>query len=220
MLKTRHIVAVVFASFFTINTASALEMTSRQVRLGSSLTLASAQKAAEKLFKLDAEGNEPILLLIGTRDGYAPAAMVVVDAISVIRSKVYAVIQAEAFGPGAVVAIFCNKRFAFPHASFLFNKLEYENKKTMKEKPPLPVKAANAYLNRINGKIAKKVGLSLKAFTKKSEAGWFLTAEEAKKNDIIDEIVERVNWVDLVVETVEIKRSSTIKEKRPILSPK
>jgi ATP-dependent Clp protease protease subunit len=195
-------------------------MTQRQVRLGEKLTLATAQTAAEKLFKFDASGNEPILLLIGTREGFAPAAMVVVDAIAAVRSKVYAVIQSEAFGPGAVVALFCDRRYAFPHASLLFNKLAYESEKIMKEKPPLPVEAANAYLERINKKVAKKIRLTFKEFNKRSEKGWFLTAQQAKKQGLIDEIVERVQWVELVVETVEIKRSSTIKEKRRLPSPR
>jgi ATP-dependent Clp protease protease subunit len=200
--------------------ASALEMTERQVRLDASLTMKSAQTVADKLFKLDAEGTEPILLIISTREGFAPAAMVVADAIRALRSKVYAVIQSEAFGPGAVVALFCHKRFAFPHAAILFKKLEYADKKVMEKTPPLPVAAAQKYLDHIYSILAKKTRMSLKKFKEKSDKGWYLTAAEAKKHGLIDEVVNRVDWVELVIETIEIKRSSTVKEKRPLPSAK
>ena len=114
--------ALLLSLSLTFSSASALELTARQVNVGAQLTMAAAQTVAEKLFKLDAAGTEPIILVIGTRGGYAPAAMVVVDAINATRSKVYGLIQSEAFGAGALVAAFCDRRYAFPHASFLFRR--------------------------------------------------------------------------------------------------
>jgi ATP-dependent protease ClpP protease subunit len=100
---------------------------------------ARIELAAEELFKLDAAGQEPILLFINTRSGYAPAAMVVVDAIRSLKSKVHAVIQPEAFGVGAIVAVHCEKRFAFPSATVVFGKVGYDSEKLMKDEPPICV---------------------------------------------------------------------------------
>ena len=196
--------------------AGALEMTERQVKIGPELTIPAARTAAEALFKLDAAGSEPILLVIDVRSGFAPAAMVVVDAVAALRSKVYAVIHSEAFGPGAVVAVFCARRFMFPHASMLFSPLLYESEKTMKESPPLPVEAANAHIDRIYQAVGKQIGMSADELKKKSQANWFLTAEEAKKAGLVDEVVSQVTWQELVTETVEIKKTSTLTEKRPL----
>lgn len=196
--------------------ASALEMTDRQVALGPELKMSDAHKAAEKLFKLDAMGSEPILLVIATRSGYAPAAMVVADAISAIKAPVYAVIPSEAFGAGAIVAAFCAKRYAFPHAQILFYRLEYDSEKTMKEEPPLPLQHANAYLDRVYESAAKRLGMRAGEFRQKAEAGWYLSAEAARKARVVTEVVQRVSWIDLVVETVEIKRTATTKKERPI----
>jgi ATP-dependent protease ClpP protease subunit len=201
--------------FVTVRAARALEMTDRQVRLERELTIGSASKAAEELFKLDAAGNEPILLIIGTRSGYLPAAMVVVDAIGALHSKVHAVIQPEAFGPGAIIAAFCDKRFAFANASVLFNKFEYESEKVMKDSPPLPAAAAQIYVDRTYALVAKRLGLATDDFKKKAEAGWFLSAQEAKQAAVVTDIVDHVSWVELVVETIEVKKTATIKEKRP-----
>ncbi len=196
--------------------ASALEMTDRQVKLGKELTMSGAQKIASRLFKLDAAGDEPILLVISTRSGYAPAAMVVVDAIGAVKSDVYAVIQSEAFGVGALVAVFCKRRYAFPHAAVLFTKLQYASDKVMKDRPPLPVEAANAYTDRIYTALAKRLNMKPDVFRGKAEKSWYLTSDEAKREGVVTEVVDSVKWIDLVVETIEVKRQSTIKRKRPI----
>lgn len=213
--RTRMIVAT-FALLLVCAPASALEMTSRQVKMGKDLSMSAAQKIAGELFKLDAAGDEPILLMIGTRTGYAPAAMVVVDAIAALRSDVYAVIQSEAFGVGAVVASFCKRRYAFTHASVLFTKLEYDSEKTMKEKPPLPVEAAEQYLDRVYAAVAERLDKNAEKFKELSTKRWYLSADQAKREGVVTEVVKGVKWIDLVVETVEVKKTSTVKRKRPL----
>ena len=209
---------LLLASLALTTQANALELTERQVKLDRELSISGASKAAEDLFKLDAAGQEPIVLIISTRSGFLPAAMVLVDAIAATRSPVYAVVQPEAFGVGAVVAAFCEKRYAFANATLLFNKFEYEAEKVMKESPPLPLAAAEAYVTRVYGLVAKRLGLSEADFRKKAEAGWFLTAEDAKSAGLVTEIVDKVSWVELVIETVEVKRVATLKGKQPALS--
>lgn len=195
--------------------ASALEMTSRQVEIGPKLTMAHAQKAAAELFKLDATGSEPILLMIGVRTGYAPATMVLVDAIqSLQQARVYGVVHSEAIGAGAIIAAFCHRRFAFPHASFMVNKLEYDSEKAMTEEPPLPVAAATRVLDRAYATVAKRLGMKTADFKSKAEAGWYMSAEDAKKAKIVDEIVTKVTWIDLVQETTEIKKTNVFKLKK------
>lgn len=195
--------------------ASSLELTERQVRLERELTPQSASKVAEELFKLDAAGQEPIVLFINTRSGYAPAAMVVVDAIRSLRSKVHAVIQPEAFGVGAIVAVHCEKRFAFPSATVVFGKVSYDSDKIMKDEPPLPVAAADAYVDRVWASAGKRIGLSGADLEKKAEAGWVLTADEAKAAGVVTDLVDRVDWVELIIETVEVKKTATLKSKGP-----
>ncbi len=191
-------------------------MTDRQVKIGKDLTMSGAQKAASELFKLDAVSDEPILLIISTRSGFTPAAMVVVDAIRAVKSKVYAVIQSEAFGPGAIIAVFCDKRYAFTHASVLFTKLEYDKEKVMKERPPLPVEAANQWLDRVYAVTASRLNLEAAVLEERAEKGWYLNAEQAKQQGIVTEVVDKVTWVNLVVETLEVKRTSTLKTKAPV----
>jgi ATP-dependent protease ClpP protease subunit len=197
--------------------ALALELTDRRVTIGTELSLSAARSIADKLFRMDATSMEPILLYINTRRGYTPAAMVIVDAIAAVKSKVYGVVQAEAFGPGAVVAAFCDQLYLFPHASLLYEKLEYDSERTMKEKPPLPIAAATGYLDRARNALAKRLHISPQTYIKRvKDGGWYLTAAEAKQTRIVTGIVDTVTWVDLVTETVEIKRTRTSKEKETI----
>ena len=197
-------------------TATAIELTQRQVPLDKSLSIGGAQKAAQKLFQLDAKGNEPIFLIIRTRSGFAPAAMILVDAIGAVEAPVHAVIQPEAFGVGAIVAAFCDKRYAFPNASVLFSKLEYASEKAMKDKPPLPQEAADAYVARVWKATGKRLDISAEKLTEKASKGWFLSADEAKRVGLVHEIITKVNWTQLAVETVEVKRTTVKKVKRPL----
>lgn len=198
----------------------ALELTERTIRLDREITMSHASKVAEDLFKLDAAGHEPIALIVATRSGYVPAAMVIVDAIGAVESPVVAVIQPEAFGVGALIASFCDKRFAFPNASVLISKLEYESEKVMKDNPPLPAAAAEAYVARVYAQLGKRLGLDGAELRKKAEAGWFLTADDAKKAGLVTDIVDKVAWTELVIETVEVKRTATVKGKQPALDHK
>ncbi len=213
-----RIAALLLLAFST--NASALELTERLIRLDRELTIPHAAKVAEELFKLDAAGREPIVLVVATRSGFVPAAMVLVDAIGAVESPVFALIQPEAFGVGALVAAFCDKRYAFPNSAVLVSKLEYEAEKVMKDSPPLPAAAAETYVARIYELYAKRLGLKPAELRTRAEAGWFLTAEDAKAAGFVTDVVDRVAWTELVVETVEVKRTATVKAKRPALDAK
>ena len=106
MKNAMYAALVAAALLVLVPTASALELTQRQVQIDKDLSMNAAHKVARKLFKLNSAGNEPIFLIISTRSGFAPAAMVVADAIGAIESPVHAVVQPEAFGVGAIIAIF------------------------------------------------------------------------------------------------------------------
>ena len=200
----------------TASSAMALELTERRVTVGTELSLSSARTIADKLFQLDARSDEPIYLFINTRRGYTPAAMVVVDAIGAVKSKVFGVVTAEAFGPGAIVAAFCDRLYMFPHAALLYQPLEYDSARVMKEKPPLPVESANSYLSRVHGQLSKKLKISKKEYISRTEKGWYLTATDAKRAKISTETVTAVNWIPLVTETVEIKSTTTSKQKTTV----
>jgi ATP-dependent protease ClpP protease subunit len=216
-MKNKKLSALLVAAALlsVASTATALELTQRQLRIDKDLSMTTAHKVAQKLFKLDSAGHEPIFLIISTRSGFAPAAMVVVDAIDAVESPVYAIVQPEAFGVGAIVASFCDKRFAFRNASVLFSKLEYAPEKKMKDAPPLPQTAADAYVQRIWKATAKRLGLDADELAEKATKGWFLTADEARKVGVVTDIIDKVTWVNLVIETTEIKRTTVNKVKRP-----
>ncbi len=220
-LHTRNLVALACAVVLGATaglgqTAAALELTERQVKLGPELNIPAARKAAEDLFKLDAQGDEPIYLIIDVRSGFTPAALVLVDAIAAVKSKVHAVIHSEAIGAGAVVAIFCHKRAMFPNATLLFTAFQYDNEKTMKEQPPVPATVATTILERAYATVAKRAGLGQDELKQKANNGWYLTAAEAKKAGLVDEIVERVTWQELATELIEVKKTSTVRETRPL----
>ena len=85
----------------------------------------------------------------------------------------------------------------------------------MKDAPPLPKTAADAYIQRIWNTTAKRLGLDVDELTEKATKGWFLTADEARKVGAVTDIIDKVTWVNLVVETTEIKRTTVNKVKRP-----
>jgi len=214
-MKKISLLCFILALGLASQSAMALELTDRRVTIGTELSLSSARTVADKLFQLDARSEEPIYLFINTRRGYTPAAMVVVDAIAAVKSKVIGVVQAEAFGPGAVVAAFCDRLYMFPHAALLYQPLEYDSKRVMKENPPLPLESATAYLDRVREALSKRLRISTSDYKSRTEKGWYLAAVAAKRAKIGAQVVERVHWTQLVTETVEIKSTTSTKEKTP-----
>jgi len=65
--------------------------------------------------------RKPIKLLINSPGGYLTDAFTIIDAIKMSKTPVIGVCTGTAYSGGFFILVCCDKRVAYPHASFLFH---------------------------------------------------------------------------------------------------
>lgn len=202
MLKRSLLVAIVL---LTATSALGLELTSRQVHLTGSVSLSRARDITKELIKFNSISHDPIFLMINSPGGSVAAGFVLIDVMAAIESPVYAVIESAAYSMGAIIAVYCKRRYMYPHATLMFHEASYG---TLGEDPTIRSRIGfnTKYLDRIHKEVAKKIGLTHEAYRKKIRDGWWLLADEAKRHRIIDEVVTKLTYRRLFVEKITIKK--------------
>lgn len=192
-----------------------LTLTNRSVSLTGKLTLAMVEKTAEKLIELDSISAEPIYLKINAEGDALEAAFALVDTVRAIRSPVVAVVQSRAYEAAAVLAVLCEKTYAYPNAVFLFTPVD---KVSTELKPPKD--PDEAFLHRfradVYGTVAKAIGLAPGDYEAKIKDGWWLTAEEAVAAKVADGVVDGISFREIFLETTEVKTTVTTIEERQL----
>ena len=67
------------------------------------------------------EERKPIKLLINSTGGYLADGLTIIDAIKMSKTPVIGICTGTAYSGGFFILISCDKRYAYPHASFLFH---------------------------------------------------------------------------------------------------
>ena len=153
----------------------------------------TANMIIAQLLYLDAEDSEKeINLYINSPGGLVTAGLAVYDTIQYIKSPVTTICMGQAMSFGAVLlaAGTKGKRYALPHSRIMIHQpliwgglsgqvtdIEIESKELAENK------------NRLIEILAKHTGQTPEKVRKDSERNYYLSAEEAKKYGIIDEIL-------------------------------
>lgn len=115
-------------------TASALELTQRQVQVSGKLDVSSAGKLSEKLLAFDAQGTAPIHILVSATSGTAQGVLLLADTIRSVESPVVAVVTTHVRGAGAALVVFADHVLVYPSSGLVFTEVPYEGVK--KYEPP------------------------------------------------------------------------------------
>ena len=191
-----------------------LQITSRNVALTGEIKLAKVEKTAAKLMELDGISHDPIFLKINAFGDNIEAAFALVDTIRAIRSPVHAVIESRAYDMGAVVALACARTYIYPNAVVMLRAVEKVSTEAKVAKEPDEV-FLKKFAERTHRFIAESIGMPLARYEEKVQAGWWLTAHEAVKAGIADEVVGSLGFRELFIEKTEIKTTvTTIEEKQ------
>ena len=153
----------------------------------------TANMIIAQLLYLDAEDSEKeINLYINSPGGLVTAGLAVYDTMQYIKSPVTTICMGQAMSFGAVLlaAGTKGKRYALPHSRIMIHQpliwgglsgqgtdIEIESKELAENK------------NRLIEILAKHTGQTPEKVRKDSERNYYLSAEEAKKYGIIDEIL-------------------------------
>jgi len=223
------------------SSAAALDLTQRKVSVDGNLNVNSATKIAEKLIAFDARAEAPITMMITATSGSAQGVQLIADTIRSLKSPVVAAVITQVHSAGAALAPFADRVLVYPSAGFVFTELTYEGvKKPEPPRPAAPAPAAGmteppksepepepeqvllqaarkAYLERFNARLAKRIRWSPKKLAKKIAAGGFVvTAEDAVRQKIADEVVEYITYTELPETKRELKVITTDKRSRPV----
>lgn len=190
------------------NGGAAVVVTNRLIELSSGINMGSIKDAQKKLLKYDQESNEPIWIRINSPGGSVDAGLILIDTMHAVKSPTYCIVESKAYSMGAIILTFCDKRYGYPHATFMLHEASYgtvgddlSNRSKMD--------FLTTYLDRVHVEIAGRLNMDVKAYRAKIRDAWWLLADEAKKVGLIHEIITDMKFYEYPVEKTEDKRTVT-----------
>lgn len=147
----------------------------------------------------------PIFLIIGNSPGGSViAGYDILQTISNSKAPVYVVVKSFAASMAALITTLATKSYAYPNALILHHQpsgFVWGNLRHTKEH----YEFLDEIWKRLGGKVAKKMGISLKAFDKKLyEKSMYGDWEEYGDN------AKKLKWVDYVVSAIQDTSISTL----------
>jgi len=145
---------------------------------------------AQMLF-LDAEAPEKdIFLYINSPGGHVSSGLAIYDTIQYIRSDVATICMGQAASMGAL--LLCagtkGKRSALPHSRIMIHQ-PWGGVQGQAADIEIHAKELLILRSRMNTILAEHTGQPLKKIEKDTDRNYFMSAEEAKKYGLIDEVI-------------------------------
>lgn len=144
--------------------------------------------------KLSSEERVPIKIFIDTNGGDVQVMWILVNAIKISKTPVHTIVYCTALSAGAHILAAGHKRFAFPGATILVHSGGVGYQGTVEQ-----VESAKKYYDSLgkkaNDKLLGDTTISPKDLKKKGASDWYLSAEEALANGMIDKIIDDFNEV-------------------------
>jgi ATP-dependent Clp protease protease subunit len=147
----------------------------------------AAAKVAAALLALDASGNRPIELHLGSPDGALGAAFVLIDTADTLRSTLRVLCRGQVGGPAIAVVTAADHRAATPHARFHLSQPTARFTGTPEE-IAAQSRVQQELLWRLYGRLARLTGRPAEEIAEDMRHGRFLDAREALDYGLIDEI--------------------------------
>ena len=133
--------------------------------------------------------RKPIKLYIDSNGGSLTDTLSIVDSVKMSKTPVIGVCTGTAYSGGFFILISCDKRIAYPHASFLFHEGATQNGGTSGQFENYTA-FYKKQLNQLKEIVLQTTKIDEEEYqTIKREDIWY-DAEEALKKGIIDEIAE------------------------------
>lgn len=139
-------------------------------------------------YKIPAEERTPIKIFINTNGGDVQVMWTLINAMRISKTPVHTVAYCNALSAGAHILAAGHKRFAFPGATILVHSGGVGYQGTVEQ-----VESAKKYYDALgkkaNEKLLSDTKIAPKDLKKKGASDWYLSAEEALANGIIDRII-------------------------------
>lgn len=142
--------------------------------------------------------RQPVLLYVASNGGEVDAGFELIDAISVSKTPVYTINLGYQYSMGFLIGIAGHKRFAMPNAKFLMHdgsSFVYDSSSKVKDR----IKFEEQVEARTKEFIMSRTKITSEVYDSKLRTEWYMLADEAKENGVIDFIIGRDCDVDEVV---------------------
>lgn len=159
---------------------------------------ASTLDLAKVIMRINIEDNEaeipveqrvPIKIFIDTIGGNAQVMWALMNTISISKTPVHTIAYCSAMSAGAYILAAGHKRFAFPGAVILVHSGGVGYQGTVEQ-----VESAKRYYDsldkRANDFFLQRTSIKAKDLKRKGAVDWYMFADEALANGIIDKVVE------------------------------
>lgn len=144
--------------------------------------------------KVDEENNipveerQPIKLYINSPGGYLTSAFSIIDTIKLSKTPVYTIAMGDVYSGGFFIFLVGDKKYSYPHASFLYHEGSIENGGDANKFRNF-AKFYEVLLEQLRQIVLKNSSITEEEYEKHIKDDWWLTAEEAVKYGIVDEIL-------------------------------
>ena len=148
---------------------------------------ALASQAAAQIMTLDASGDAPIDVVLGSPDGILEAAFMLIDVLDAARATVRVHCQGQVGGPAVGVAAAADHRSASPHTTFRLSAPGAQ----MTGTPEQIVSQSQQHrhlLWRFQARVAKATGRAVEDVADDMRRARYLDAREALDYGLIDTI--------------------------------
>jgi ATP-dependent Clp protease protease subunit len=159
----------------------------RTIMIRGTLDDAAATQAAAELMTLDATGDSRVTVHLDAAGGTLEAAFAVMDVIDLLGVPVHVLCVGRAEGPAVGVLAVATRRAATPNARFRLADPEAAMHGTAADLAGWAEHHVGQ-LRRFHARVARAVGRSVEEVARDCEARRYLTAEEALRDGLIDEI--------------------------------
>lgn len=144
--------------------------------------------------KVDEEANipieerKPIKIYIQSPGGLLTATFTMIDAIKLSKTPVYTIAIGETYSGGFFTFLAGHKKFAYPHASFLYHEGATANGGDANKFRNF-AKFYEVQLEQLRQIVLDNSSISEEEYEKHIKDDWWLTAQEAVEYGIADEIL-------------------------------
>lgn len=160
----------------------------RKLFLFGDIDTKSALKIISSIHYLNHQGDTPILLYINSNGGDPDDGMGIIDEIVESTSEIWTIVQGKAYSAAADILLFGHQRFATKSSSMMFHSTSISHDDIPRNEYKSYTKHTELIFKRMIKHVAEICDMSEKNTEKWLESGEYLTADQAKKLNIIHDI--------------------------------
>ena len=134
------------------------------------------------------EERKPIKIFLHSPGGFLTSTFTMIDAIKMSKTPVYTIAMGETYSGGFFTFLAGHKKFAYPHASFLYHEGATANGGDANKFRNF-AKFYEVQLEQLRQVVLDNSSISEEEYEKHIKDDWWLTAQEAVEYGIADEIL-------------------------------